>query len=155
MKVTQLAAQLYTCRDILKTPAEIATTLRRLRAVGYHAVQVSGMGPIAEDELLRILDGEGLLCCATHEPGDKILNDPQAVIQRLHKLRCRYTAYPPRPAHRVSLVAMELEPARRMTLAGIRAEGIVALGLPHRVRPRRCGLASLYMMTSVFPKMLF
>jgi sugar phosphate isomerase/epimerase len=94
MKISRLAAQLYTCRDILKTPAEIATTLRRLRAVGYQAVQVSGMGPIAEDELLRILEGEGLLCCATHEPGDKILNAPQAVIERLHKLRCRYTAYP-------------------------------------------------------------
>ena len=60
MKVTQLAAQLFTCRDILKTPAEIAATLRRVRAVGYQAVQVSGMAPIAEDELLRILDGEGL-----------------------------------------------------------------------------------------------
>jgi sugar phosphate isomerase/epimerase len=88
MKVTQLAAQLFTCRDILKTPAEIAATLRRVRAVGYQAVQVSGMGPIAEDELLRILDGEGLVCCATHEPGDKILNDPQAVVERLQKLRC-------------------------------------------------------------------
>lgn len=94
MKISQIAAQLYTCRDLLKTPADIATTLRRIRAVGYQAVQVSGMGPIAEDELLRILDGEGLICCATHEPGDKILNDPQAVIERLQKLRCSYTAYP-------------------------------------------------------------
>jgi hypothetical protein len=38
MKTTQIAAQLYTCRDILKTPAEIATTLRRLREIGYQAV---------------------------------------------------------------------------------------------------------------------
>jgi sugar phosphate isomerase/epimerase len=94
MKTTQLAAQLYTCRDILKTPAEIAATLRRVRAVGYQAVQVSGMGPIAEDELLQILDGEGLVCCATHESGEKILNDPRSVVERLQKLRCQYTAYP-------------------------------------------------------------
>lgn len=94
MKTTQLAAQLYTCRSILKTPSEIATTLRRIRAAGYHAVQVSGMGPIAEDELVRILDGEGLLCCATHEPGDKILTDPLAVVERLQKLNCQFTAYP-------------------------------------------------------------
>ncbi len=93
MKTTQIAAQLYTCRDILKTPAEIATTLRRLREAGYQAVQLSGVGPIDDGELLRILDGEGLVCCATHESGKKILNEPQWVVERLKKFRCRATAY--------------------------------------------------------------
>lgn len=94
MKITQVAAQLYTCRELLKTPSDIAATLRRVRKVGYTAVQVSGMGPIPEEELNTILDGEGLVCCATHEPGGTILDEPQKVIDRLHKLRCKYTAYP-------------------------------------------------------------
>ncbi len=94
MKTTQLAAQLFTCRDLLKTPADITTTLKRVRAVGYTAVQVSGMGPIAEEELVTILDGEDLTCCATHEPGDQILGNPSAVIDRLQKLDCTLTAYP-------------------------------------------------------------
>jgi len=94
MKLSQVAAQLYTCRDLLTTPADIATTLRRIRAIGYTAVQVSGMGPIAEEELNSILDGEGLVCCATHEGSDTILDEPQKVIERLKKLRCTYTAYP-------------------------------------------------------------
>lgn len=94
MKTSQLAAQLYTCRDLLKTPADIAATLKRVRAAGYGAVQVSGMGPIAEEELVRILDGEGLVCCATHEPAATILDEPQRVVERLRKLDCRFTAYP-------------------------------------------------------------
>ena len=94
MKIDQVAAQLYTCRDLLKTPADIAATLRRVREVGYTAVQISGMGPIAEEEVNKILDGEGLVCCATHEPGERILNETDKVIERLQKLRCRYTAYP-------------------------------------------------------------
>ena len=94
MRPAQIAAQLYTCRDLLKTPAEIATTLRRLRQVGYTAVQVSGMGPIREEELNAILDGEGLVCCATHEPSAQILAEPDRVIERLRKLRCTITAYP-------------------------------------------------------------
>jgi sugar phosphate isomerase/epimerase len=94
MKLHQVAAQLYTCRDLLKTPADIAATLKRLREVGYTAVQVSGMGPIAEEELNAILDGEGLVCCATHEPAGRILNETSLVIERLQKLRCAYTAYP-------------------------------------------------------------
>lgn len=94
MKLTQVAAQLYTCRDLLKTPTDIAATLRRLREVGYTAVQVSGMGPIPEEELNKILDGEGLVCCATHEGANVILDETAKVIERLQKLRCTYTAYP-------------------------------------------------------------
>lgn len=94
MKISQVAAQLYTCRDLLKTPADIAATLRRVRAVGYTAVQVSGMGPIAEEELMKILDGEGLVCCATHESGETIIQRPEGVVERLQKLRCVHTAYP-------------------------------------------------------------
>lgn len=94
MKTTQLAAQLYTCRDLLKTPGDIAATLRRVRAAGYTAVQVSGLGPIGEEELNVILDGEGLECCATHEPSETILTEPARVVERLARLRCRYTAYP-------------------------------------------------------------
>jgi sugar phosphate isomerase/epimerase len=94
MKIDQVAAQLYTCRELIKTPADIAATLRRVREIGYTAVQVSGMGPIPEEELNKILDGEGLVCCATHEPGPRILDETDKVIERLQKLRCRYTAYP-------------------------------------------------------------
>ncbi len=94
MKTTQIAAQLYTCRDLLKTPADIAATLKRVRAAGYTAVQASGLGPIAEDELKTILDGEGLVCCATHEDGDEIRNHTSKVIDHLKKLGCNLTAYP-------------------------------------------------------------
>jgi len=90
----RIAAQLYTVRNLIRTPAEIAATLKRIRRIGYSAVQVSGMGPIAEQELKRILDGEGLVCCATHEPPERILQSPQEVAERLHQLDCRHTAYP-------------------------------------------------------------
>ena len=44
------------------------------------AVQVSGMEPVAEEELMKILDGEGLICCATHEPGKKIVEETAAEL---------------------------------------------------------------------------
>ena len=46
MPQTQIGAQLYTLRDFLKTPADIAKTLARVKKLGYDAVQVSGFGPI-------------------------------------------------------------------------------------------------------------
>ena len=94
MKIEQVALQLYTLRDQLKTPADIAATLKKVGAIGYRAVQVSGMKSNAESELLTILHGEGLTLCATHEPAAQILAQPQAVVERLKKLGCKYTAYP-------------------------------------------------------------
>ena len=80
MKKSQIAAQLFTLRDFLKTPEDIAASLRKVKQIGYDAVQVSGMGPVAEEELVKILDGEGLICCATHEPGKKIVEETAAEL---------------------------------------------------------------------------
>jgi sugar phosphate isomerase/epimerase len=94
MKLSQVAAQLYTVRDFIKEPKEIAESMKRVREIGYRAVQISAMGPIDEGELMTILDGEGLTVCATHEPGGTILDEPSNVAERLEKLGCRHTAYP-------------------------------------------------------------
>ena len=92
MKIAQFAAQLYTVRDCCKTAPDLAQTLKKIRAIGYQAVQISGVGPIPEAEIVAMLKGEGLVCCATHE--GNILTEPAKVVERLRKLGCRYTAYP-------------------------------------------------------------
>ena len=94
MKIQQVAAQLFTLRNAIKTPQDIAASMKRVREMGYQAVQVSGMGPIAEEELMKILDGEGLTCCATHEGTQRILEHPEEIVERLDKLNCTYTAVP-------------------------------------------------------------
>lgn len=94
MNIDQVALQLYTLRDSLKTPRDIAATLERVREIGYRAVQVSGLGPIEPGELRRVLDGEGLTLCATHESADEILDAPERVVERLQALGCDLTAYP-------------------------------------------------------------
>jgi sugar phosphate isomerase/epimerase len=94
MKISQVAAQLYTIREFVKTPADIATSLKKIREIGFEAVQVSGIGPIEESELLQILQGEGLTLCATHEGAQSIIDNPHKVVERLQSLKCTYTAYP-------------------------------------------------------------
>jgi sugar phosphate isomerase/epimerase len=94
MKLSQVALQLYTLRDFCKTAADLAATAHKVRAIGYEAVQISGVGPIPEAELVAILKGEGLAICATHEPSAQILDEPERVIERLRLLGTRLTAYP-------------------------------------------------------------
>ena len=94
MKIEQVAVQLYTLRDFCKTAPEYADTLKKVRAMGYKAIQISGAGPIPVAELRSIADAEGLVICATHEPGETILNEPTKVVERLAALGTKYTAYP-------------------------------------------------------------
>lgn len=94
MKKTQVAVQLYTLRDHCKTAAELAQSLKKVRAIGYTAAQISGVGPIPPDEIARICRGEGVAICATHEGGKDICDETQKVIDRLGALGCRFTAYP-------------------------------------------------------------
>ena len=63
-----IAAQLYTLRDFTKTPADIASTIKRVKQMGYDAVQCSALGPIDAKELAKIMQGEGITCVATHTP---------------------------------------------------------------------------------------
>lgn len=94
MKINQVAAQLFTVREQCKTPADIASSLAKVRAIGYEAVQLSGLCPMPEEEIVRLCQTEGLTICATHEDSEQILNQPQTVVERLKKLGCKHTAYP-------------------------------------------------------------
>ena len=58
MADTCIAAQLYTLRDFLKTPEEIAQTFKKVAGLGYRAVQLSSIGPIDPAELRKILIGD-------------------------------------------------------------------------------------------------
>ncbi|HHV55167.1 MAG TPA: sugar phosphate isomerase/epimerase [Firmicutes bacterium] len=87
---TQIAAQLYTIRDFLKTPVEIERSFQRVREIGYRAVQLSGLGPIEPERLAEIARNNGLEICATHVDY-YALRDKTDEMVREHKLwGCRY-----------------------------------------------------------------
>lgn len=94
MKIHQLAAQLYTVRDSCQNARDLAATARKIREIGYPAVQISGLGPIPDDEIVRIMAGEGLTICATHEPSLSIVDTPEKALERVQRLGCSQTAYP-------------------------------------------------------------
>jgi sugar phosphate isomerase/epimerase len=94
MKLSQVAAQLWTVRDHCQTVADFATSMKKIKAIGYGAVQLSGHGPIANADIVRICTGEGLTICATHERGKVICESPEMVVDTLNELGCTYTAYP-------------------------------------------------------------
>ncbi len=104
------------------------------------ALQISGVGPIPEAELVRICAGEGLAICATHEDGRLIVDETQRVIDRLGALGTTYTAY---PALNVPLTTMNevWALAAKLDTAGARmhAAGQVLTYHNHTLEFRRFG----------------
>ena len=88
----KIAAQLYTLRDFTKTPGDIAATLKKVRKIGYEAVQLSALGPIDVRELKRILDGEGLTVCSTHVDYFRIRDEMQSIVDEHSVLECKFVA---------------------------------------------------------------
>ncbi len=90
---TQLAAQMYTLRDHCKDAAGIAESCRKLKAMGYGAIQASAgfFGQIPAAELKKILGDTGMICCATHRSWDQLKN-VQAEIDFHSTIGCRLTA---------------------------------------------------------------
>lgn len=95
---TQIALQLYTLRDFMKTPADMADTFKKIKKIGYEAVQFSGAGPIEPAHLKQLLDENGIHCCAMHEGMEGLQNNLPAIIAKMKTVGCDFTALGSAPA---------------------------------------------------------
>jgi sugar phosphate isomerase/epimerase len=96
---SKLAVQMYTVREHTKTAVGLGDTLRRIRDIGYKAVQISGVDAMGGDRpevnaalARRMLDDNGLQCIATHRTGAQLFNATDTEIDFHQTLGCDYTA---------------------------------------------------------------
>jgi sugar phosphate isomerase/epimerase len=94
VNISQVAVTLYTVHEYCKNASDLAATVRKIREMGYSAVQLSQVGPIPPEEILKIVTSEGLTICATHESGELLFNETERVVDKLRTLGCQLTAYP-------------------------------------------------------------
>jgi sugar phosphate isomerase/epimerase len=99
VKKNQIAAQLYTLRDYTQTAEDLDRTLGRVAAIGYRAVQVSGIGPIEPARVKALADRHGLAICATHVPYARLKDDLEAVVAEHRLWNCRYAGLGMIPRH--------------------------------------------------------
>jgi sugar phosphate isomerase/epimerase len=88
MKIT---AQLYNTRDYCKTPDGIEATLRRIKAMGFDVIQISGFGPCDPDLIAGWVRELGLEVCLTHSPWPRMTDATQLkkLIAEHRKLGCK------------------------------------------------------------------
>jgi len=98
MRYDQIAAQLYTIREFLQTQEDIYNSLKKIKEIGYQAVQISGMAKIETKILKNMLDEFSLIVCATHIPFDRLKNELDVVIAEHKALECKHIAIPSVPS---------------------------------------------------------
>ena len=92
MDTSKVAAQLYTIREHTQTLADFARSMRKIREIGYQAVQISQIGVMRDADVKRVLDDNGLTVCNTHTPWDSLIQDLDAVIAQHRRWDCRHIA---------------------------------------------------------------
>jgi sugar phosphate isomerase/epimerase len=132
---SQLAVQMYTLRDYLKTRQGLEESLAKVSTIGYRAVQLSAVGAMNGDhpevtaaEARDMLDRYGLRCVATHRSWDDLANRTDDEIAFHQTLACDYTAiggipgpYRERGAQGFAQFAEDALPViARLNAAGIR-----------------------------------
>ncbi len=80
-----VGAQLFTLRDFCKTPQDLAATLKKVRQIGYTAVQLSGIGPMPAQAVADAVAAAGLKSPATHVGWGRFKDDLDGLIAD-HKL---------------------------------------------------------------------
>ena len=93
MPRTQIAAQLYTLRDFTQTTEDFAQAMKRVREIGYEAVQVSGIGKdIDWADVRRICDDNGIEVAATHVSFESLRDETDRMIEQHEIIGCKYPA---------------------------------------------------------------
>jgi sugar phosphate isomerase/epimerase len=88
-----LAAQLYTIREFTQTAEGFVDSMRKVRDIGYTAVQVSAIGPIPDAEVKAVVDDLGLTICNTHvRPASALWDDLDSVIKQHEIWDCKHVA---------------------------------------------------------------
>jgi sugar phosphate isomerase/epimerase len=93
MKISQVGAQLYTVRDYLKGPSAFAQTIKRLKAIGFSAVELIHSDTVSDDEIAKICREALMTVAAAHVPGKLIVENPTAVVEKLKTVGSKIAVY--------------------------------------------------------------
>ena len=94
MPLPPLAAQVYTIRDHIKTPADFAASMAKVRAIGYTGVQLDleHHPDVPATDIRRACDDAGLTICISHFGYELFENELNAIVERQQTWGCGQTA---------------------------------------------------------------
>lgn len=92
-----IAVQLYTIRDQLQDPSQLAGVLGRLRQIGYGAVEVAGLGPRTIDRFGQELERANLVAVAVHVSHERLNENIEDTAAQCKGWGAQYLVIPSLP----------------------------------------------------------
>ena len=86
----KIAAQMYTVRKFCETQEDIFKSLKKIKEIGYSAVQLSALGPIDTKILKAYIEDFELEVCATHNSFQRFEENLGDIIYEHKLLGCKY-----------------------------------------------------------------
>jgi len=93
-----IGAQYFTIREHCQTLKDFEESCRRVSAMGYQVIQLSGIGDFTAEEIKPILDKYHLTCACTHRAAQKYLENLEEEIAFHKKLGCKVCGLGSMPA---------------------------------------------------------
>ncbi|MDW8145076.1 MAG: sugar phosphate isomerase/epimerase [Roseiflexaceae bacterium] len=100
MVTNPLSLQMYTLRDQAAT--DYVGTLRKVKEIGYDAVELAGLGGISAAKLRQELDAIGLIVSGAHVPIEMLESQLDTIIADMQTLGAPYLICPWAPPERRS-----------------------------------------------------
>ena len=100
-----VAAQLYTLRDFLKTPEDIAKTMARLKKIGYDAAEIAGLGPLSAADYAAVMKKAGVTPIGMHANLIEFRASPAQVVANCKALNVKYATIPWLPCQEYTTAA--------------------------------------------------
>jgi sugar phosphate isomerase/epimerase len=100
MATNPLSLQMYTLRDLASV--DYVGTLKKVKEIGYGAVEVAGVGSMGAAELRRELDAIGLIVSGAHVPIQALEGQLDTVLADMQTLGAPYLICPWMPPERRS-----------------------------------------------------
>jgi sugar phosphate isomerase/epimerase len=93
MKLSQVAAQLYTVRDYVLDPSGFSRTIDRLKSIGYAGVELIPSNKVKDQEIAKICSHAGMAVAAAHVHHSVLIAHPEAIVDKLQAIGAKLAVY--------------------------------------------------------------
>lgn len=88
MDRVKLGIQSYTCRDYMQTAEDMDKALAYIADFGCHVIQLSGIGPIEQSDVTRLVKKYDMDVCVTHKDFGRMRTDIDKLIDEHIDMDC-------------------------------------------------------------------
>ncbi|MFP4381433.1 MAG: sugar phosphate isomerase/epimerase family protein [Candidatus Sumerlaeia bacterium] len=87
-----VGVQLFTLREYCKSLEDFQKTIKKVADMGYPCVQISGVANVSDEDVIKVVEDNGLTIGSTHVGWNQFTDDTDALITKHELWKCKHPA---------------------------------------------------------------